>query len=106
MLDRVWFDQLSLGTGALAQDCRLDSLNEEPARLNENVLWRAISKILGVKSSKFGQRLTCRIAKLSTQSAIVTDDEITPNWQTRLKHAKCETRVGTQSAPAFKGIGT
>ena len=106
MLDQVWFDQLSLGRGALAQDCYLDSLNEEHARLNENVLWRARSKILGVESSKFGRRLTCRIAKFSTQTAIVTDDEITPNWQTRLKHAKDETRVGTQSAPTLKGIGT
>lgn len=106
MLDQLWFDQLFLGTGAIAQDCCLYSVSEDEARLNEKMLSRATSTILLVDSSKFGSRLTYRIAQLSAKIAIVTDDGITPIWQTRLKDAGCETRIVTGVLPASRGIAT
>ncbi|MDZ4093316.1 MAG: hypothetical protein U1D35_00205 [Paracoccaceae bacterium] len=106
MLDQLWFDQLFLGTGAIAEDNCLYSLNEDEARLNEKMLSRATSKILLVDSSKFGRRLTYRIARLSAETAIVTDDGITSVWQTRLEKAGCETRIVSVPLPASRGIGT
>jgi DeoR family fructose operon transcriptional repressor len=106
MLDQLWFDQLFLGTGAIDEDCCLYSLNEEEARLNGKMLSRATSKNLLVGSSKFGRRLTYRVAKLSADTAIVTDDGITLNWKTRLKEAGCETRVVTGAIPASNKIRT
>lgn len=106
MLDQLWFDQLFFGTGAIAEDCCLYSLNEDEARLNEKMLTRATSNILLVDSSKFGHRLTYRIAKLSAEIAIVTDDGITPIWQTRMTDAGCETRIVTGTIPASERIRT
>ena len=104
MWEHLWFDQLFLGTGAIDEDCCLYSLNEEEARLNEKMLSRATNRILLVDSSKFGRRLTYRVAKLSADTAIVTDDGITLNWKTRLKEAGCETRVVTGAIPASREI--
>lgn len=93
MLDRLWFDRLFLGAGAIAEDCCLYSLDEEEARLNEKMLSRAAAKHLLVDSSKFGQRLTYKVARLSSDLGVITDDGIDDIWSSRLKEAGCEPRV-------------
>jgi len=90
MLDRLWFDRLFLGTGAIAEDCCLYSLNEEEARLNEKMLSRTALKTLLVDSSKFSHRLTYMVARLSAEIGVITDAGITPAWQNRLRDIGCE----------------
>ncbi|MEX6507559.1 DeoR/GlpR family DNA-binding transcription regulator [Jiella sp. M17.18] len=89
MLERLWFDQLFLGAGAVAPDACIYSLDEAEARLNEKMLARASLKTLLVDSSKFGKRLTYRVAALSPEIEIVTDDGIDPSWERRLRDVGC-----------------
>lgn len=93
MLDRLWFDRLFLGAGAIAEDCCLYSLDEEEARLNEKMLTRAAAKHLLVDSSKFGQRLTYKVARLSPDIGIITDDGIDDAWASRLRDIGCAAQV-------------
>lgn len=93
MLERLWFDQLFLGAGAIAEDCCLYSLDEEEARLNEKMLSRATVKNLLVDASKFGKRLTYKVARLSAEVDIITDDSLDAAWSLRLKEAGCPPRM-------------
>jgi DeoR family transcriptional regulator of aga operon len=93
MLDRLWFDRLFLGAGAIAEDCCVYSLDEEEARLNEKMLSRAAVKSLLVDSSKFGQRLTYKVARLSSDVGIITDDGLDAAWSSRLRDVGCEPRI-------------
>jgi DeoR family fructose operon transcriptional repressor len=107
MLDRLWFEQLFLGAGAIAVDCCVYSLDEEEARLNEKMLARAATKNLLVDSSKFGQRLTYKVARLSADVGIITDDGIDDIWTSRLKEAGCEPRiVGGAAADSLSGASS
>lgn len=93
MLDRLWFDQLFLGAGAVAEDCCIYSLDEQEAQLNAKMLSRATIKNLLVDSSKFGQRLTYKVAGLSADIGIITDDGLDSAWTTRLQDAGCTPRL-------------
>jgi len=93
MLDRLWFDLLFLGAGAIAGDCCMYSLNEKEARLNEKMLSRTSQKTLLVDSSKFGHPLTYKVAQLSAGIRVITDAGIAPAWQHRIKKAGCELQV-------------
>lgn len=83
-LERLWFDQLFLGAGAVADDGCIYSLDDQEARINEMMIARSAQTALLVDSSKFGNRLTYRVAPLSKQLHVLTDDAISPEWQTRL----------------------
>jgi DeoR family transcriptional regulator of aga operon len=98
MLDRLWFDQLFLGAGAIAEDCCLYSLDEEEARLNEKMLSRAAVTNLLVDASKFGKRLTYKVAKLSADVEIITDESLDSTWSTRLTEAGCKLRIVAPAA--------
>ena len=98
MLDRLWFDWLFLGAGAIGEDCCVYSLDEEEARLNEKMLSRAAGKSLLVDSSKFGQRLTYKVARLASDVGIITDDDLGSTWTARLTEAGCAPRMVRSAA--------
>jgi DeoR family fructose operon transcriptional repressor len=57
------------------------------------MLSRAAVKSLLVDSSKFGQRLTYKVARLSGDVGIITDDGLDGAWASRLRDAGCEPRI-------------
>ncbi|WP_102957712.1 DeoR/GlpR family DNA-binding transcription regulator [Mangrovicella endophytica] len=87
MLERLWFDRLFLGAGALADDCCIYSLDESEARLNEKMIAHATGTMLLIDSSKFGRRLTYRVAAVTPKIEIVTDDGLASDWLRRLAEA-------------------
>jgi DeoR family fructose operon transcriptional repressor len=87
MLDRLWFKQLFLGAGAIAEDGFLSSVDESEARLNAVMLSRSEQRILLADAGKFGQRLTYRVASVSDLHAVVTDDSILAEWAERIEAA-------------------
>ncbi|SKA17620.1 DeoR/GlpR family DNA-binding transcription regulator [Consotaella salsifontis] len=87
MLERLWFDQLFLGAGALSDDCCIYSLDEAEARLNEKMLARASAKALLIDSSKFGKRLPYRVAPVTPDLQVLTDEDLAPDWRARLAEA-------------------
>lgn len=89
MLERLWFDQLFLGAGAIADDACIYSLDEHEARVNELMLSRSAKKSLLVDSSKFGHRLTYRVAPLGSDLHVFTDRNLSAEWRVRLRNLSC-----------------
>ena len=92
-LERLRFDHLFLGAGAIADDCCIYSLDEQEARLNEKMLARSAHKTLLADSGKFGRHLTYRVTSLSPDLHIVTDDGLDKGWITRLRERGCTTTI-------------
>ena len=96
-LERLWFDQLFLGVGAIAEDGAISSADEQEARLNARMLTRAAQVIVLTDADKFGQRLTYRVAPLGPGQHIVTEARLDAAWQARLARLGCGltlTRAG------------
>lgn len=102
MLDRLWFDTLLLGAGAIAEDCCIYSLDEEEARLNARMLTRAARKLLLADASKFGQRLTYKVVPLRPDLGIVTDDRLDLSWRECLADIGCQVELVPVDAAQFK----
>ncbi|MBE7184343.1 MAG: DeoR/GlpR transcriptional regulator [Methylobacterium mesophilicum] len=93
MIERLWFDRLFLGAGAIADDNRLYSLDENEARLNERMMARSNQTALLVDASKFGRHLTYLVAPLSPELQVITDASVSPGWRSRLNECGCATTV-------------
>lgn len=99
MIERLWFDQLFLGAGAIAEDACIYSLDEHEARVNELMLSRSARKSLLIDSSKFGHRLTYRVAPLDTDLQVFTDSNLPAEWRARLDRLSCPvTEVAVQES--------
>jgi DeoR family fructose operon transcriptional repressor len=85
MLMGLWFSQLFLGAGAIADDGAMSSVDENEARLNSVMLARADESFLLADSGKFGQRLTYRVAPISKLKAVITDNTLSPDWVERIE---------------------
>ncbi|WP_337268333.1 DeoR/GlpR family DNA-binding transcription regulator [Oryzifoliimicrobium ureilyticus] len=84
MLERLWFRQLFLGAGAIAEDGAMSSVDENEARLNSVMIARAEQRILLADASKFGQRLTYRVASITDVQTLITDEGLSPEWAERI----------------------
>lgn len=83
-LERLWFDQLFLGAGAIAEDGSVSGMDEQEARLNTLMLTRARAPIILTDADKFGHRLTYGVGRLGNGAEVVTDARLTPDWHRRL----------------------
>jgi len=88
-LDGLWFDQLFLGGGAVADDACIYSADADEARANTKMINRASRTHLLVDSSKFGQRQTYRVGNLADGLHVVTDTGLGDDWATRLSELGC-----------------
>lgn len=88
-LERLRFDQLFIGAGAIAEDNCVYTQDEEEARLNEKMLTRAAKVTLLVDSSKFGQRSTYKVARLNGEMEVITDNALSDGWLLKLKESGC-----------------
>ena len=84
MLQGLWFKQLFLGAGAIGEDGAMTSIDENEARLNSVMIARSEQRILLADASKFGQRLTYRVAPLSDLQSVVTDNALSAEWMERI----------------------
>ena len=87
-LDRLWFDKLFLGVGAIADDGAIYSADEQEARINARMLARTDVPVVLADAGKFGQRLTYRVAALTNQMHLVCDALPEP-WAKRLEKLGC-----------------
>ena len=95
-LERLWFDQLFLGAGAIAEDGSISGMDEQEARLNTLMLTRVHAPTVLTDADKFGRRLTYGVGRLGTGAQVVTDARLPPDWQRRL----AELGVGLALAAA------
>lgn len=103
MIERLWFDLLLLGAGAIAEDGCIYSLDPHEARLNERMMTRATNTALLVDGSKFGRRLTYKVAPLTEGLVVVSDDTLAARWRDVATEAGCDLRLASayaDTAPA------
>ena len=86
MLDRLWFDQLFLGAGAVNQDGTIYSVDLAEANLNAKMLARSTERHLLVDSSKFGAIATYAVAAVSSVTHVISDAALSPEWHQRLQN--------------------
>jgi DeoR/GlpR family transcriptional regulator of sugar metabolism len=83
-LERLWFDQLFLGAGAIAEDGSISGMDDQEARLNTLMLSRVQAPVVLADADKFGGRLTYGVGRLVRGAHVVTDTRLTPDWHRRL----------------------
>lgn len=83
-LERLWFDQLFLGAGAIAEDGSISGMDEQEARLNTLMLSRVHAPVVLTDADKFGRRLTYSVGRLTPGAQVVTDTRLPPDWHRRL----------------------
>ncbi len=95
MLGRLWFKQLFLGCGAVSPDGNIYSVDENEARLNFMMLSRAERNVLLADSSKFGARLTYKVAPLSRLTAVISDEGLDADWIERIETAGAQVTIAS-----------
>ncbi len=88
-LERLWFDQLFLGVGAIADGGEIYSADEQEARLNRHMLTRTDVPVVMADADKFGPRLTYRVATLDAASHVITEPRLSAAWQKQLQEIGC-----------------
>ena len=83
-LDRLWFDQLFLGAGAISDDGSISSADEQEARVNAVMVSRTKAAIILTDADKFGIRLTYGVARLRPGMQLITDARLSADWTRRL----------------------
>lgn len=89
VLEHLWFDQLFLGVGAVAQDGEITSADEQEARLNSRMLRRTAQPILLADADKFGTRLTWNVARIAAGMRVISDRHLAVDWRVRLTDWGC-----------------
>ena len=88
-LERLWFDQLFLGVGAVAVEGDISSADEQEARLNGRMLTRTAQPVILADADKFGHRLTWAVARIAMGMRVVTEARLAAEWQARLGDWGC-----------------
>ncbi len=83
-LERLWFDQLFLGVGAISGDGVISSADEQEARINSLMLTRTNAPVVLTDADKFDRRLTYDVARLGAGMQVVTDARLSSDWHDRL----------------------
>lgn len=89
-LERLWFDQLFLGVGAVSLAGQISSADEQEARLNGRMLRRTGSPVILADAAKFGRQLTYHVAGIGAGMRVVVDGGLSAEWQGRLVELGCD----------------
>jgi DeoR/GlpR family transcriptional regulator of sugar metabolism len=89
-LERLWFDQLFLGVGAVADGGQISSADEQEARLNARMLSRTAAPVILADGAKFGRQLTHHVAQIGAGMRVVVDGGLSAAWQGRLAEFGCD----------------
>jgi DeoR/GlpR family transcriptional regulator of sugar metabolism len=88
-LERLWFDQLFLGVGAISETGGISSADEQEARINALMLTRTDALVVLADADKFDRRLTYGVGQLRPGMQVVTDARLSPGWRDTLADMGC-----------------
>ena len=89
-LERLWFDQLFLGVGAVSVEGQISSADEQEARLNARMLARTAAPVILADGAKFGRQLTYHVARIGVGMRVVVDVGLSAEWRARLAEFGCD----------------
>jgi DeoR family transcriptional regulator of aga operon len=92
-LDRLWFDQLFLGAGAIAGQGEVSGVDDQEARLNGRMLQRAGQVVVLADADKFGARLTWGVGRLGPGMVVVSDAGLAAPWRQSVADWGCSLQV-------------
>lgn len=92
-LEKLWFDQLFLGVGAIADTGEISSADDQEARLNWRMVARATEVVVLGDADKFGRRLTYRVGQLGLGMRVISDQRLSEGWRKRLFEWGCDLQV-------------
>lgn len=92
-LEKLWFDQLFLGVGAVSDKGEISSQDEQEARLNALMLTRSKAPVIVADADKFGPQLTYGVAHLGAAMRVLTDARLTAEWHGVLNGLGCAVTV-------------
>lgn len=92
-LERLWFDQLFLGVGAISEDGSISSADEQEAQINSAMLARCKEAIVLADADKFGMRLTYDVLRLGADMRLLTDGRLSADWRARLADLGCRLTI-------------
>lgn len=84
-LEKLRFDQVFLGMGAMGDDAAIYTVDPQEARLNALTLERTREALILADSSKFGTYLTHRVRVAGPGMRLITDAGLAANWRDRLE---------------------
>jgi DeoR/GlpR family transcriptional regulator of sugar metabolism len=93
MLEKLWFDQLFLGAGAVGDNGSIYSIDLNEASLNAKMLARSAERILLADASKFGKSATYAVAPISGVNLIISDLALTVEWRQRLLNLGVDLKI-------------
>ncbi len=101
-LDRMHFDQLFMGAGAISDDMTIYTGDLAEASLNARMLSRSRQRIVLADNSKLGCHTTFAVAPLSQLTHIVTENALPPKWgqaieNTGITHLSADELPGQKS---------
>ena len=92
-LERLWFDQLFLGVGAISAMGEISSSDETEARINVLMLARTRAPVIVADADKFGPRLTYGVTHLGAGMRVLTDARLGEEWQGVLAGLDCDVTL-------------
>jgi len=92
-LEKLWFDQLFLGVGAVSHSGEISSRDEQEARVNALMLTRSKAPVIVADADKFGSQLTYGVARLGAGMRVLTDARLDAEWHGVLHDLGCAVTV-------------
>jgi DeoR family fructose operon transcriptional repressor len=89
-LDRMHFDQLFLGAGAIGDDLTITTSDLSEASLNARMLARSRQRVLLADSSKFDRTVTYVVAPLSGVTHLVAEAGLSSAWRKKIANLGVE----------------
>jgi len=92
-LDRMHFDQLFIGAGAVGEDLTIFTGDLAEASLNARMLARSRQRIVLADSSKFARTATYVIGAISNVTHVISDASLPGRWRQPIENAGVELIV-------------
>lgn len=96
-LDRMQFDQLFMGAGAVGEDLTIYTKDLAEASLNARMLARSRQRIILADASKFGRIATYVVGTFSNLTHVITDSALPTRWRQQIKNTGVELIVAQNS---------
>ncbi len=97
-LDRMHFDQLFMGAGAVSEELAISTGDIAEASLNTRMLARSRQRIALVDSSKFGQSATHLVGSVSNVSHMICDASLPTRWRQAIENSGVELLIADARA--------
>jgi DeoR/GlpR family transcriptional regulator of sugar metabolism len=89
-LDRMHFDQLFLGAGAIGEDLTITTADLSEASLNARMLARSRQRVLLADSSKFDRTVTYVVSPLGGVTHLVAEAGLPMTWKKKIANLGIE----------------